>query len=181
MRKISKREYVGEFSDFFNNEFIPDEYLIEVDEHIQHLAFEYYCNANINTDLFINCNANILIMTKNYSEQLIARIRSYEPRGLHIKNIILEIREHDYRGDLSQLGHLITYLKSIGLRIAIDDVGKGGSNLDRISQLEPNILKVDLNFIKGVTMLQTNREVLYSLSVFARKIGAFSCLRELKI
>lgn len=170
--RFQKENMLVSLGDFFNNESIPDEYLIEVDEHIQHLAFEYYCNANINTDLFINCNANILMNDPNYSEQLIARIRSYETRGLHIKNIVLEIREHDYHGDLSQLGHLISYLKSIGLRIAIDDVGKGGSNLDRISQLEPNILKVDLNFIKGVSMLQTNREVLYSLSIFARKIGA---------
>ncbi|OIJ18975.1 diguanylate phosphodiesterase [Anaerobacillus alkalidiazotrophicus] len=165
----NKMESLG---DFFNNESIPVEYVLEIDEHIQHLAFEYYCNAQINTDLFINCNANILMNDHEYSEQLITRIKSYESRGLKLENVVLEISEHDYQGDLSQLGHLIIYLKSLGLRIAIDDVGRGGSNLDHIAQLEPNILKVDLNFIKGPMMLQANKDVLYSLSMFARKIGA---------
>jgi EAL domain-containing protein (putative c-di-GMP-specific phosphodiesterase class I) len=157
--------------DFFNNESIPDEYVMEVDEHIQHLAFNYYCQSKESTNLFINCNANILMNDHDYTEKLINRIKGYETRGLKFQNIILEIREHEYRGDISQLGHLIMYLKSLGIKIAIDDVGKGGSNLDRIAQLEPDILKVDLNFIKGSTISQAHRDVLFSLSTFARKMG----------
>ncbi|MCT8137925.1 EAL domain-containing protein [Anaerobacillus sp. CMMVII] len=157
---------------FFNNDSIPDEYVIEVDEQLQLMAFEYYCRAQQTTDLFINCNANILMNDEDYTEKLLNRIQSFETRGLKLENIVLEIREHDYHGDLSQLGHLIMYLKSLGIRIAIDDVGKGGSNLDRIAQLEPDIIKVDLDFIKGVSISQAHRDVLFSLSTFARKMGA---------
>lgn len=158
--------------DFFNNDSIPDEYVMEVDEHIQQMAFDYYCREKLEANLFINCNVNILMNDHDYTEKLINRIKSYEPRGLKMEKIILEIREHDYIGDLSQLSHLIMYFQSLGIRIAIDDVGKGGSNLDRIAHLEPDILKVDLNLIKGVTVSQTHRDVLYSLSTFARKMGA---------
>lgn len=163
---------VTSLGDFFNNESIPDEYVMEVDEQIQHLAFEYYCQSKQNTNLFINCNINILMSDHNYTEKFLTRIKSYETKGLKLENIILEFREHDYHGDLSQLGHLILYLKSLGIRIAIDDVGKGGSNLDRIAQLEPDFLKVDLNFIKGVAISHGQRDVLHSLSTFARKMGA---------
>jgi EAL domain-containing protein (putative c-di-GMP-specific phosphodiesterase class I) len=170
--RIHIDDEVISLGDFFNNESIPDEYVIEVDEHIQDMAFEYYCQAKQNVYLFINCNSTILMNNQDYIERLLNRIKSYESRGLLLENIILEIREHDYYGDLSQLGHLLMYIKSFGIRVAIDDVGKGGSNLDRIAQLEPDILKVDLNFIKGASISQTHRDVLYSLSTFARKTGA---------
>jgi EAL domain-containing protein (putative c-di-GMP-specific phosphodiesterase class I) len=158
--------------DFFNNESIPDEYVIEIDEHIQDMAFEYYCQAKQNVNFFINCNSTILMNNQDYIERLLNRIKSYETRGLLLEKTVLEIREHDYLGDLSQLGHLLMYIKSFGIKVAIDDVGKGGSNLDRIAQLEPDILKVDLNFINGASLSQANRDVLYSLSTFARKMGA---------
>ncbi len=171
--RINLNNEVKSLGDFFHNPSIPDEYIIEVDEHIQHLAFDYYCcQGNFNTYLFLNCNPNILMNNDENIEKLVHRIKSYEPRGLKLEKIVLEIREYDYAGNLSQLGHLIMYLKSLGFRIAIDDVWKGGSNLDRIVQLEPDIIKVDLNFINGATMTQANRDVLYSISTFARKIGA---------
>ncbi len=170
--RININDDVKTLGDFFHNDNIPEEYIIEVDEHIQHLAFDYYCNANIETDLFINCNANILLSENDYTEQLISRIKLYQNKGLKFENIVLEIREHDYEGDLSQLGHLILYLKSFGIRVAIDDVGRGGSNIDRIALLEPDILKVDLKFIKDGMLSPSHRDVLYSLSMFARKIGA---------
>lgn len=158
--------------DFFNNEAVPEEFIIEIDEHIQELAFEYYCDSKLKVDLFLNCNANILVNGDDYSEKLLIRIEAYQSRGLSLENIIIEIREDDYRGDLSQLRHLIIYYQSLGIRVAIDDVGKGGGNLDRIAQLNPDILKVDLSFIKQVTISQAHHDVMYSVSMFARKIGA---------
>lgn len=170
--RIELDNEVISLGEFFHNDTVPDEYIMEVDEYIQHLAFDYYCQSKETASLFINCNPNILMSDHSYTEKLIQTIRSYEPRGLSLEKVVLEIREHDYVGDLSQLGHLVMYLKSLGMKIAIDDVGKGGSNLDRIAQLEPDILKVDLNFIKGPTISQAHRDVLYSLSTFARKMGA---------
>ncbi|WNF35175.1 EAL-associated domain-containing protein [Bacillaceae bacterium IKA-2] len=157
---------------FFNNEAIPEEYIIEIDEHIQRLAFEYYCDLELKVDLFLNCNVNILVNDDDFSEKLLTRMKAYEKRGLSLNNIVIVIREDDYRGDLSQLRHLIIYYQSFGIQIAIDGVGSGGSNLERISQIEPDILKVDLNFIEGERISQANRDVMYSISIFARKIGA---------
>ena len=170
--RINIDNEVKTLGDFFHNDNIPEEYVIEVDEHIQQLAFDYYCQMNVEADLFINCNANILLNVDDYREQLINRIKLYNDKGLKFENIVLEIREHDYEGDLSQLNHLILYLKSFGIKVAIDDVGRGGSNLDRIALLEPDILKVDLKFIKDGVLSPNHRDVLYSLSMFARKIGA---------
>ncbi|RXI97857.1 EAL domain-containing protein [Anaerobacillus alkaliphilus] len=170
--RIQLGEEVISLGDFFNNDSIPDEYLIEIDEYIQEIAFDYYCQANQTAELFINCSANIMMSNQDYIENFLQRLKTYETRGLTLNKIVLEIKEHTYNGDLSQLGHLILYLKSLGIKIAIDDVGRGGSNLDRIAQLEPDILKVDLNFLKGVTISQVHRDVLYSLATFARKMGA---------
>ncbi len=170
--RIQLGEEVISLGDFFNNDSIPDEYVIEIDEHVQDLAFEYYCQSKQTAELFINCNVQIMMSDQDYTETFIQRLKSYESRGLMLNKIVLEIKEHTYQGDLSQLGHLILYLKSLGIKIAIDDVGKGGSNLDRIAKLEPDILKVDLNFLKGVTISQVHRDVLYSLATFARKMGA---------
>ena len=58
------------------------------------------------------------------------------------------------------------------MKIAIDDLGKGASNLDRIGILEPDILKVDLHSLKNDEPTHSYHGVIYSLALLARKIGA---------
>ncbi|WP_209122235.1 EAL domain-containing protein [Alkalihalobacillus sp. BA299] len=155
---------------FFKDHSIPEEYRQEVDEYVCHLAIEKFLSLKDDTKLFINVDMNEILATNG--ERLIKSLKSFELNGLLLSKIVIEFTEQDFKGDFSLLKHLLTYIQSLGVQIAIDDVGKAGSNLDQIAQLKPNIVKVDLEFLEGDAFPQLYRDVLYSLSLLTRKIGA---------
>ncbi|MFV8829335.1 EAL-associated domain-containing protein [Alkalihalobacterium sp. APHAB7] len=155
---------------FFKDQSIPEEYRQEVDEHVCHLAIEKLLELDVEAKLFINVDMNEIL--ENNGDHLIKSLKSYESKGLLLSNIVIEFTEQDFKGNISSLKHLLTYIQSFGIQIAIDDVGKTGSNLDQIALLRPNIVKVDLEFLEGDAFPQLYRDVLYSLSLLTRKIGA---------
>lgn len=154
---------------FFEDESVPDEYRIEIDDYIAKKALkEVYQIEDIT--IFINRNPNLLMFDRG--ESLLNLLLLFKEQGLDLSRIVLEITEHNYKGDIEQLGHVLTYFRTYGIKLAIDNVGKEGSNLDRLRLLNPDILKVDLSLLRQTTTAQSYLDILYSLSLLARKIGS---------
>ena len=59
-----------------------------------------------------------------------------------------------------------------GFLIALDDVGTGHSNLDRIPSLEPDIIKIDRSLITDINEKFYNKEVTRSLISLAERTGS---------
>ena len=113
--------------------------------------------------IFINQNPNLLM--NDHGESLLELLQLFENKGLSLDRIVLEITEHNFSGDLESLQHLLKYYQTYGIKIAIDNIGKESSNLDRIGLLSPDILKVDLHILRQTDMAQSYQDVLYSLSL----------------
>jgi EAL domain-containing protein (putative c-di-GMP-specific phosphodiesterase class I) len=62
------------------------------------------------------------------------------------QRIVLEISEGEKIEDMNGFLQIVSRLKNYGFLIAIDDVGKGFSKLQRIIELEPNFIKLDRYF-----------------------------------
>ena len=156
---------------FFHDPDIPDRLKMEADFHLHTAAFETFLTATAQDDVsvFINMNANHLMLDE---AGFIQRLIRFQNRGLDLSRVVVEITEHDFKGDFGFLSHLLKYLKSLGVKIAIDDLGKGASNLDRIAILEPDILKVDIHSLKNDEPTHFYHGVIYSLALLSRKIGA---------
>ncbi|MFB4164192.1 EAL-associated domain-containing protein [Alteribacillus sp. JSM 102045] len=155
---------------FFHNPNTPEEYRLELDEHIQHQAFTTYLKEKRTDYLFINVDANAI--TADGGEHFFENLSNYQKQGLPFENIVLEIKEHEFEGDTSQLKHFIQYVQSMRIKIALDDVGKSTTHLDAIAFLEPDIIKVDLEFVEDHSFPSMFSDVLHSLSMLSRKIGA---------
>lgn len=154
---------------FFEDESVPEEYRIEIDDYITKKALIQLIDKG-NLLIFLNRNPNLLMVDRG--ESLLQLLLSFQEQGLDLKRIVLEITEHNFRGNIDQLGHVLTYLRTYGIKLAIDNVGKEGSNLDRLRALNPEIIKVDLSLLRQTTTAQSYLDILYSLSLLARKIGA---------
>ncbi|KKK34372.1 diguanylate phosphodiesterase [Mesobacillus campisalis] len=155
---------------FFQDQDIPEEYKLEVDLAILEKAFAKAEELDGEFLFFINRDAELLLQDEE--EGLLKLILSYEDNGLRPDQIVLEISERNYGGEFEDLNHLIQYYRTFGIKIAIDKIGNDSSHLDRISQLEPDILKVDLQVLKSTSAGPSYRNILFSLSLLARKIGA---------
>lgn len=90
--------------------------------------------------------------------------------GLKPENVAIEIIESDIE-DLKELQRFVQLYRSYGFLIALDDVGAGHSNLNRIPLIKPDILKIDRFLIQEIQDDFYKQEVLKSLVRMARHLG----------
>lgn len=168
--RIELEHEVKSLGPFFQDEGIPDEYRIEVDDLLVTRALDQFLQIQNEALIFINRDADLLM--RDHGESFLSLLQEKQSLGMELNRIVLEITEHNFIGNLEQLHHLLTYYRTYGIKIAVDNIGKGSSNLDRIGLLSPDILKIDLQPLRSTASLQSYDDVLYSISLLARKIGA---------
>ncbi len=94
----------------------------------------------------INCTANELTR-RGFAEDLAALIRS---AGVPPSNILVEITESAVlRTDASVIA-ILEELRSIGVKIGLDDFGTGFSSLAHLRELPIDLVKIDRSFVGDV-------------------------------
>ena len=117
--------------------------------------------------LFLNVDASILD-TVGGSGYLLGQVEKHHiPPG----RIVLEINETRVRNAMG-LGAFIRLNREAGFLLALDDVGVGFSNLDRIPIVKPDIIKIDISLVRHIEKDYHRQEVFRSLVRLASRIGA---------
>lgn len=86
--------------------------------------------------------------------------------------MVIELTEHSLANDEAMLQACISALQDEGIRVAIDDVGAGYSGLQRIAQLQPDILKIDRSIVSGIEESLPQRAIVAALVHFAAETNA---------
>ncbi|MBM7554273.1 EAL domain-containing protein [Thalassobacillus pellis] len=154
---------------FFHDGDVPEEFKVDVDQHLLKLAISEMLDSKRTGFLFINRTANELLF--NNGEDLLETLLYYKEKGFSLNRVVLEVTEHDFEERFEELNHLLLYYKTYGIQIAIDHIGVKSSNIDRIRQLEPHILKIDTKMIRDHNR-EGFQDVMFSLSMLAQRIGA---------
>ncbi|THB69818.1 MAG: EAL domain-containing protein [Desulfovibrio sp.] len=90
--------------------------------------------------------------------------------GINPNNVIIEITESGVE-DITALLSFIHSYRNHGFLIALDDVGTGYSNLERIALIKPDVIKIDRSLIKDLDKDFTKKEVTRSLVSLSGKLG----------
>lgn len=155
---------------FFEDQQIPEEYRLMVDNTILKKALDQALSLDQDVLLFINRNASVLLNDED--ESFLNLLLEYEKLGIQLNRYILEISGGLSQGEIDHLDHLLNYFRTYGIQIAMDKIGDDSGHLDRIGQLAPEIIKVDLKSLKSTENSRSFQDVLFTLSMLARKIGA---------
>jgi diguanylate cyclase (GGDEF)-like protein len=83
--------------------------------------------------------------------------------GISPARVIIELTERDEIDDLARLRKTFEHLRQYGLRLAADDVGAGNAGLRLLSQVQFDIVKLDLSLVHDGTRRMGARAVLQSL------------------
>ncbi|MCB1026773.1 MAG: EAL domain-containing protein, partial [Microthrixaceae bacterium] len=70
--------------------------------------------------------------------------------GVTGSSLCVEVTERALIGDMSRAVPILERLRSIGVRIAVDDFGTGQSALSYLGQLPLDVLKVDRSFVEAI-------------------------------
>jgi EAL domain-containing protein (putative c-di-GMP-specific phosphodiesterase class I) len=90
--------------------------------------------------------------------------------GLTPDRIVLEITERTYAVYEGLFREVLSKFRQQNFRIAVDDVGTGYSNLTSLAEIEPDYLKFDNVFVRGIDRRKTKQDLLEALMSFARKM-----------
>lgn len=117
--------------------------------------------------LFINIDASILgkVEGSNYL------LHQFEKYNINSRNVVIEINEAKVT-DNKILKSFIHHYREKGYLIALDDVGAGFSNLDRIPICRPDIIKIDRYLLQNIHKDYYKQEVFKSLANLSNKIGS---------
>ena len=91
-------------------------------------------------------------------------------RGLSPDQIVLEITERTYVVYQELFREVLARFRQQNFHIAVDDVGTGYSSLASLADIEPDYLKFDAVFVRGIDKHPTKQQLLDALLSFARKM-----------
>ncbi|PLV59779.1 EAL domain-containing protein [Thermotoga sp. KOL6] len=141
---------------------------LDVNCHINRLsikkAVESYYSLKFDKPLSINLPPDLLVDAKYIVEDIIK-----PPSPDLLKKIHLEITEAGELDFDEVIELVIKPLKEKGIKIAIDDVGKGYSSLNRIVKIRPDIVKIDLTLIRNIHQDRLKRYVVAALTSLCDK------------
>ena len=113
--------------------------------------------------LFINLHAMELA-----DDRLVA---SEAPLSRHAGRVVLEITERAPLEQIRDARSRVAQLRSLGYRIAVDDLGAGYAGLTSFAHLEPDVVKVDMSLIRGIDMSPMKQKLLGSIVGLCRDLG----------
>jgi EAL domain-containing protein (putative c-di-GMP-specific phosphodiesterase class I) len=92
-------------------------------------------------------------------------------RGLPPSVLTIEITEQVLMQDPDRAIRVITDLRSLGIRVSIDDFGTGFSSLAYLVDLPVDALKIDRSFVQALPRAKTARVVVAGIIEMARELG----------
>ncbi|TDY51043.1 diguanylate cyclase (GGDEF)-like protein [Alicyclobacillus sacchari] len=91
--------------------------------------------------------------------------------GLEPSLLELEITERTAMYDVERAVHILTKLRQIGVRIAIDDFGVGYSSLNYLMQFPVHTLKIDRSFTAGIQSAVNQTPIIGAIISLAKSLN----------
>lgn len=91
--------------------------------------------------------------------------------NLQERHIELELTESVLMRDVTTTAHILSALRNSGIRIALDDFGKGYSSLSYLKQLPISTLKIDHSFIQDIENEKDGRSIVGAIISMGKNLG----------
>lgn len=139
----NEKETLKSISELFDT-LEKEEQILELDLYlISHAinSFKEFLDKDDKTLLFINVTSQII---KKGESGIFMICNILENYSISPRRIVLEILEEDL-DDSKECIDFFHFSKEAEFLLALDDVGVGYSNLQRIAQVKPDIIKLDID------------------------------------
>lgn len=131
-------------------------------------ALKAAVNKPKRTKLFLNVDANVILDQEfvcGFTREFLGKY------GLRSRDIVFELTERSFVDDKTVFQRGVNHYKEQGFEIAIDDAGSGYSNLNRISCVEPQYIKIDMELIRNIHTSKTKKSMVRIMEHFCREMG----------
>ena len=115
-----------------------------------------FVRAPSDTLLFVNVHAQDLLDDTLY--------RKDSPLADFAQRVVLEITERAAIHDIKDARARVSDLRSMGFRIAIDDLGAGYAGLSSFASLEPEVVKLDMSLVRNAHTSEIRQRLIASMA-----------------
>ena len=132
------------------------------------MVIKQFARLNLPGRLFINVDP-VTFLHENFHAG--TTLEHVEKMGLESSNVIIELTETHPIDDIQLLRTCMAHYRSMGFRVALDDLGAGYSGLKLWSEIKPDIVKVDRHFIQGIDEDRTKQQFVRHIIKTATYMG----------
>ncbi|PAD23774.1 diguanylate cyclase [Niallia circulans] len=144
-------------------------FLYDLEMIVLDKAFEQIQQTKWRHNIFINFTP-ITIGSQRFIKDIKSVIRRY--KGVSPKKITIEITERDSFEGLEHFAKNLKVLRMLGFLIAVDDTGAGYASLNSISEIMPDIIKIDRSVIQNIDKNSVKESMLQGLLLIAKEVGS---------
>jgi EAL domain-containing protein (putative c-di-GMP-specific phosphodiesterase class I)/GGDEF domain-containing protein len=120
-------------------------------------------------NLFLNISPQ-LILQRGFSQERSARFLA--DIGMQPSRVVIELTEDYPTFDFRVVKESLQLYRSMGFRVAIDDLGEGFSSLRLWSELKPEFVKADKHFVAGIARDAMKVQFLRAIQQIAENSGS---------
>ncbi|HEX3987551.1 MAG TPA: EAL domain-containing protein [Acidobacteriaceae bacterium] len=126
---------------------VPPQRLNQFDQAARGEAISLAARLGVKGNLHLNFLPNAL---QDSPKTILTTIDHAHRVGLPIHRIVLEVQERDVSQNPSEFADLMREVRGLGIQLAIDDYGGGGTGLNLLADLDPDQIKLDMGLIRGI-------------------------------
>jgi EAL domain-containing protein (putative c-di-GMP-specific phosphodiesterase class I) len=113
--------------------------------------------------LFVNLHSADLNDEELYSAD--------SPLSKIASRVVLEITERASLYEVKNVASCVKKLKALGFQLAVDDLGAGYAGLTSFTQLEPEVVKLDMSLVRGVDSDSRRQSIVRSMKTLCDELG----------
>jgi len=161
--------------------YLPAELLAQAPAGVARMQLDRQCRAlhvrsfrRLRDDvswLFLNVDPHIAVQGHRFG----SFAQMLEENGLSPHRVAVELIETPF-DDEKRLVSAVEHYHELGCLVVIDDFGAGYSNFDRIWQLKPDIVKIDREMTRRVTVEPLARRMFAGIISVLHEAGALVCV-----
>lgn len=118
--------------------------------------------------LFINVEPESIYDPQFRSDRT---LRLLEKARLTPDRVVLEVTEHSAVHDFTAFRQTLSYFRSRGFRLAIDDMGSAYAGLQAVAEIQPDFLKVDISLVRELDRNVLKKELIATMQKFSGSVG----------
>ncbi len=141
--------------------------ITEIDKYVIEKVFSIIKKERLNHLFSINLSAQSFY-SSDFIEFIEEMIELYQ---INANQIELEITEYSCVKNIKMTKVYMDKIKSLGLRISLDDFGTEYSSLNYLGKLPFDVLKIDKSYVDGLTLQNTDRIIVKHLISIANELG----------
>ena len=84
---------------------------------------------------------------------------------------MFEFTENEQIQDVGHIKRIIEAYRQFGFITALDDFGAGYAGLGLLARIQPNIIKIDMELLRGIDTSASRRAIVKGLLVMSRELG----------